>query len=438
MTTTRSVASRFVVTVALVTMSLAACSSGTSTEEAPATTGATASTVEATGEIPASTVAGASETTTVATTTVPETTTIAPAAGWVRVPDEEGVFGGDERQAMLAVTAGGPGVVAVGVDGLLAGAVWTSPDGFVWSRVPDDGGAFSAVSGTSVNGVAAGGPGVVAVGGNDDGAAAVWTSADGIAWNLISNPAGSGGAMTTLRSVIATDPGFIAVGGRFSPDSGYGAAVWNSADGVAWTSLPPTAETSPAGMGANMTAITAGGPGYVAVGRTHGEDADAAVWTSTDGLTWTRVPDDGTIFGGPGDQAIQAVGAGATGLVAVGYDTNSVEVGAAVWTSPDGLSWTRIPATLDTFGGVEVRTLDGVTGDGSGFVAVGAVGSGSAIWESPDGTLWTRVPQNDGEFDKDGGNMFGITHAGPGLVVVGQEYSTEFPDAAVWVKASDD
>jgi hypothetical protein len=228
----------------------------------------------------------------------------------------------------------------------------------------------------------------------------------------------------------------IAVGERYTPEDGYGAAVWTSTDGLTWTRLPDTAEIRPAGVGAFMEAITSGGPGFVAVGGIHGDDDDAAVWTSADGSTWTRVPDDGTLFGGPGDQSMRAVTAGGPGLVAVGYDTSTDEVGAAVWTSPDGLSWTRIPSTLEVFDGSDARGMWGVTADGDGLVAVGAVGNGSAIWESADGSVWTRVPQNDGEFDADGGVIHGIAHAGPGLVAAGQEYLSGDPDAAVWVKST--
>ena len=63
---------------------------------------------------------------------------------------------------MIGVTAGGPGIVAVGVDdsdgdGAPDGAVWTSVDGFAWSRVSRD----EAVSGEGsfFFDVTAGGPG---------------------------------------------------------------------------------------------------------------------------------------------------------------------------------------------------------------------------------------------------------------------------------------
>ena len=81
---------------------------------------------------------------------------------------EGAVLGGAGNQGMLSVTAGGPGLVAVGVDrpgGDADAAVWTSVDGITWSRVPHDEAVFG---GAAIQSVTAGGPGVVAVGGDGD------------------------------------------------------------------------------------------------------------------------------------------------------------------------------------------------------------------------------------------------------------------------------
>jgi hypothetical protein len=131
--------------------------------------------------------------------------------------------------------------------------------------------------------------------------------------------------------------------------------------------------------GALMHAVAAGGPGLVAVG---GEDqgccstdphfdvsypcvgcealndpamenADAVVWTSPDGLTWSRVPHDETVFGGTGGQQMFGVVVGGPGLVAVGREGLGADGNgsAAVWTSPDGFTWSRVPDDEEIFGG---------------------------------------------------------------------------------------
>ena len=57
--------------------------------------------------------------------------------------------------------------------------------------------------------------------------------------------------------------------------------------------------------------MSAGGPGVVAVGSDgQGEDVVAAVWTSPDGITWSRVPLDEAVFGGTADQVTLGVTAG--------------------------------------------------------------------------------------------------------------------------------
>ncbi len=404
----------------VVVLVAAACSSGESKDE-PVDQGGTASTSAAVAG--STTVPGSGE------TTVPASTTVAAASEWIRVPDDPAVFDGEGRQSINAVAAGGPGLVAVGVDDR-RGAVWTSPDGRTWTRVPDDDGVFDSERGPTIHGVAAGGPGVVAVG-EDANTAVVWTSPDGTTWSRVPDADGFPDDTAQIHDVITGGPGLIAVG--YSVDTeGSAGTVWTSSDGVAWTR---TAFPIDGGQGA-MQAVTAGGPGFVAVGSVRGDDVDAAVWTSPDGVDWTPVPHSEEVFGGPDDQTMEAVAAGGPGLVAVGQDYNGEGVGAAVWTSADGLTWSKVPSTLDTFGGSRARGMWGVTSDGSGLVAVGAVGSGSAIWTSPDGTVWTQVPQNDGSFDKDGGAMFDVIQGGPGLIAVGQEYSGPDPDAAVWTRAS--
>ena len=53
----------------------------------------------------------------------------------------------------------------------------------------------------------------------------------------------------------------------------------------------------------------------------------AAVWASVDGVTWSRDPDTGAVFGGERAQAMLSVAAGGPGLVAVGSDGSDT----AVW-----------------------------------------------------------------------------------------------------------
>jgi hypothetical protein len=216
-----------------------------------------------------------------------------------------------------------------------------------------------------------------------------------------------------------------------------------------------------------MLSVTVAGPGLVAVGYDWPADTDlvdAAVWTSPDGVTWSRVPHDEAVFGGAGAQQMLSVTAGGPGLVAVGSDAprNEREDGqgdayaadAAVWTSPDGFTWSRVPHDEAVFGGVGEQRMLGVTSGGPGLVAVGEVSrvfdeirqsfepdfSDAAVWTSPDGVTWSRVSldktvfgrSNCGRWCLDEG-MRSVTSRGQGLVAVGFAGFEQVPGhAAVW------
>jgi len=111
---------------------------------------------------------------------------------------------------------------------------------------------------------------------------------------------------------------------------------------------------------------------------------DAAVWTSVDGLSWSRVADDEAVFGSDGVQTMESVTAGCPGLMAVGLDSSGGYEDAAVWTSVDGLSWSRVAHDEAIFGGKGAQAMESVTVRGSRLVAVGvdyAGGdSGVAVW----------------------------------------------------------
>ena len=248
---------------------------------------------------------------------------------WSRVPHDADVFGGAN---MAGVTVGGPGLVAVGTDGSLPeydygyfygfeygdAVVWTSPDGFTWSRVPHDETVFG---GAGMVGVTAGGPGLVAVGSanwREDDAAAVWTSTDGFTWSRVPHDETVFG-QGTMNSVTAGGPGLVAVGHR---------SVLTSTDGVTWSSVPY--DEAPFRRD-DMFAVASGGPGLVAVGVA---GSDAAAWTSPDGIAWSKVPYDEGVFGGDGYRQMRSVIVGDSGVVIVGSAWSEDEddgEDAAVW-----------------------------------------------------------------------------------------------------------
>jgi len=395
---------------------------------------------------------GVSTTTGEASTTTEGVTTTGPAGelAWERIPDDEAVFGpaeGGTRAEMWAVAAGGPGLVAVGDDdsgGDVDAAAWTSPDGVAWSRVPHDEAVFGGVGAQQMAEVVAGGPGLVAVGGDypgfGDSDAAVWTSPDGLIWTRVPHDEAifGGEGYQEMWGVAVGGPGLVGVGHGDNGED-VDAAVWTSPDGLAWTPVPADPAVFGGPSEQAMVRVVAGGPGLVAVGWDYsGGDEDAAVWTSPDGFTWTRVPHDEAVFGGPTGQEIRALGVGGPGLVAVGNDMSGGDLDAAVWTSPDGLTWTRVPHDEGTLGGPDAQEIWGVVAGGPGLVAVGHDHEGdewkAAVWTSPDGVTWARVPHAEAVFGgPDDQWMAAVTVGGPGLVAVGQDGMATDLNAAVWV-----
>ncbi len=425
--------------ILLVALVAAACTTG----NAPSTT-LPALTTSAT------TPAVATSTTTTAVTT---STTTAPLSSptWYRVPPDEAVLGGASDQLMFGVTVGGPGLVAVGNDvsgGDSDAAVWNSPDGIAWARVPHDETVLGGAGIQLMHSVTAGGPGLVAVGWDESGGdsdAAVWTSPDGIIWSRVPHDETvlGGTGDQAMENVTAGGPGLVAVG-REGPGGDLNAAVWTSPDGIIWSRVPDD-EAVFGGEGIQvMWGVTAAGPGLVAVGSEFsGDDDDAAVWTSSDGITWSRVPDDDGVLGGEGIQVMEGVTAGGPGLVAVGWDESGGDLNAAVWTSPDGIIWSRVPHHEAVLGGAGDQQMLSVTTAGPGLVGAGFDASDddwdAAVWTSSDGITWSRVPDDEAVFGGDGTQvMLSVTAVGPGLAAVGFDARGGDGDAGVWLATSTD
>ena len=207
-----------------------------------------------------------------------------------------------------------PPQVAVGPAGLVAAMsgtsahVATSADGIDWRSLPD-----STLPATFwLNDLRGIGTGYVGVGrqvtsGTHPDAASLW-SADGRHWSrtptLLPIPGPASDAGSTVVSLVAGRDGVVAVGRDVA---GRGALLWwQSSDGRRWASLPtfqPLGPTTCSGEGCGVQPNgTLVGDGHRMVALRGG--ADAAAWTSTDGLTWRRVHLAGDL---PGEQATKAV-----------------------------------------------------------------------------------------------------------------------------------
>jgi len=305
--------------------------------------------------------------------------------------------------------------------------VWISEDGISWSLLPNDERPLGGDDVQWITAVTVGGPGLVAVGAEHPTdsplgfVAVIWTSVDGMSWSKIS-PSELGSDVEKNQTFMFVDvtaggPGLVAIGAAYNSRGICqlcGGAVWTSVDGITWDRAP----IEPALLDA-IEAVASGETGLVVVG---GHD-HAWVWTSPDGLAWSPVPHDETVFGGVGSQRMLDVVAAGPGYVAVGDEEPDIHspmggIRAAVWTSPDGLTWTRVPHDPEVFGGE--------AGDEQSMTAVAAVGSdliavGSSVWLSPDGTTWSRVHEDPALTAEGAGGINDLAVGESAVVAVGTD-----------------
>ena len=230
------------------------------------------------------------------------------------------------------------GIAALGLDKAGVVHAWRSANGTAWAAGP----AQTGIDGTVRTLVSFSGIYYAAGTARDGCNAAIWTSFDGLRWQPSELPRGAPGTCTTAPTAAAPTIEILREGVAYGSVPGLGNAFWTSSDRVHWAFHPqPT-------MAGTITGLGSLGAGYVAVGDT--DEANAAVWLSQDGVTWTAVPDqtalhNATLVG------VQSLDDGS--LVAVGSDPKNAFVS---WTSADGLTWVRGPAPLSIDGSTPDRT----------------------------------------------------------------------------------
>ncbi len=228
-------------------------------------------------------------------------------------------------------------------------------------------------------------------------------------------PHGLFSAEGTAWLMVPLGPRLVLLGTDLCDENGAGervAAVWTSEDGFSWSRVPHDDDFhlgarrgSPDCLLQGFRHVTVGGPGLVAVGETIGPEqalnrdktTKATVWTSPDGINWSRLAPDGDTELDTETSVIDTVFPGGPGLVAIGRACGP-EPGCAdrmtrvVWTSTDGLTWDRI-ADTQTAGPSDV-----IVG-GPGFIGVSSRGESAppAFWTSTDGLTWTLVPESQVE-----------------------------------------
>lgn len=319
---------------------------------------------------------------------------------------------------MIAVTAGGPGLVAVGWATDMShhhntptserhhteALAWRSPDGAIWWRVDGQPGFEHA----AIQDVAWSGGVLVAVGydDSDPGGARttrIWTSRDGEAWTVL--PEDTIPPKIRLNAVMGTANGFLAAGAATTDDGRERGVMWRSNDGATWA--PAIGDDAAFGDTA-LSDIVDTGAGLIglAMDAANPSGSRPALWRSDDGTRWASIALADDAFGSDVAAVAQII-AGGPGYIAVGAtsDTTSPQdpvstplgppTDGAIWTSQDLRTWERVEPGRAMFGGETQEAVSSVLAVRDGFVAFGMAGGGAAAWSSVDGRRWERVDLPD-------------------------------------------
>jgi hypothetical protein len=179
----------------------------------------------------------------------------------------------------------------------------------------------------------------------------------------------------------------------------------------------------PGGLRGGLDHVIAGGPGFIAVGTdtTKVTAPVPYILTSPDGRTWTKA----TMRGKAASGSITDVTEFAGGYAAIGQEPGETER-VAVWLSSDGLAWQKVPTTA-AFANAEAR---GIVSWGDSLFAIGCseqqfgTCAPTIAWTSHDGRAWQRkaVP-----IDRDWSvNGFATIAHGASMVLSGNSSSQNF------------
>jgi hypothetical protein len=387
-------------------------------------------------------------TVTVADTTLPAEAS--PFVPWTRVAEQDSLGGeGDqEMYDVTGSDDGWVAVGAETRDGTTRPAAWTSEDGTQWNRVSDDAIPSPGAGFSRMLAVAPWESGVLAVGTapeNESGIgqdAAVWRSDDGTTWTRVSAGSESLGGPyeQRVRNLTVWPSGLVAVGFEVV-DSDQNGAIWTSSNGVDWERVADPDGVFGGEGTQRIHAVVPGGPGLVAIGESGPrDDLDLAIWVSANGVDWERVEDSGGVLGGPGHQVAYSASSNADGmLIAGGFEGFEGDYDGAVWTSSDGVTWSHVGRIA--FEIPDDQVIHSVAQVGGGWVAAGWTFDGGdqngAIWASEKGLTWVPVDAQAAGLAGPGNERIeSVAASGVELMAVGIELS-DTAEGAVWIGQPD-
>jgi hypothetical protein len=322
--------------------------------------------------------------------------------GWLQPSADPRVFGAIQPVARPSGLMSTPAGVAMAVEiddpgqivgpGTSSTRLLTSTDGTNWAPMPT-GGVFA---GAKVTGLAPAPGGMVAVGLRQTGStttAVAWASPAGRSWDGASRLDGTSTVGSDGASAVCTNGGeVVAVGWARSASGAEAARVWASGDGVSWTEVPvsppvrPGADAAMAGCSAAPAAGGGNRAGFDAFGTAASAESGvgAAFWSSAEGLSWTRQSNNP--FGDLRYPALDVARTGAVWLAATATpdpDLTSAAppAGSGLWVTTDaGDSWQQVDTSRSVWQGQLTAHPDRVAFLGSMPVVAGEVDGRLAVW----------------------------------------------------------
>jgi len=241
----------------------------------------------------------------------------------------------------------------------------------------------------------------------------VWTSKDGSQWSMTWDATGGG---SDIGSFLVATPSSILL---FASGEG-GSSEWRSVDATTFVpvSLPTTMmqlNVRQASWAHGLVVVLVSNKYTGSRFSVYGEQGDS-IWTSPNGVTWTRDPFSGV-------QVLSSLTATATGFMVTGESPiakRSPLTKSRMWVSSDGRNWTSLPSLAPT----------GSYSAGANVIVAENPYIGLArFWWSSDGRVWTRA-KVQGQLFRDlvgpSGTLLATVPGGLGFVTSGN------PETALW------
>ena len=243
----------------------------------------------------------------------------------------------------------------------------------------------------------------------------LWISTDGIVWSPVAMPFGSDG----IFRIDGGGAGYIGMGQHANGEP----ALWTSTDGRTWTSSTPPVSAKTGSL-QDAAAFSAG---FVVVGAVKGDEGcggpsavKPSVWWSADGKSWARETLPGAPAASDSWMSVSRLGDDALFAVASTADATTQKTTTTFWTSHDGRTWARItpPADIENF------VTDGSHAIGSTFDD----GNNWHFWAfEPDGSIRELAQTGTLPPSPDYGGQFALGPAGLVMRVDGDRFFLGVP-----------